>query len=288
MLQNPVQLQAILLELTQGLAFDPAAAALLLHNTSTGGAHLPRALPSTEQESVAAPQAAEAPGCCDPAEKSRPENMLFLSAAVTGAVGQPGSTQEPLLDASLPAQHALSGGLQLPAVVLPRMPGGLKFIATDKAYEAAVRIARVLGHAAAGSGGPADKGVAQLFCPGLQDFAWGRRKTCSSTTLLLLAQGDLSAPRLLCGVASCAGILTWQLQVYLAGSALCLREKGSPPGVTTSSHSKHAGHHDCTSMVPTSSVHDVDSLVLHHMQVHKSMLSSADSWRCCSPPCPWM
>eukprot|EP00891_Asterochloris_glomerata_P002860 jgi/Astpho2/2860/fgenesh1_pg.00050_%23_118_t len=162
-LQNPVQLQVILLELTQGLAFDPAAAALLLHHTSTGGAHLPQALPATEQGSAAAPRAAEAPGCCAPAESSRRGNALALSAAVAGPVDrQPGSAQEPRLDPTLPTQHALPEGLQLPAVELPRMPGGLKFIATGKAYEAAAKVARVLGHAAAGSGGPADKG-AQVY-----------------------------------------------------------------------------------------------------------------------------
>ena len=170
-LQNPVQLQAILWELTQGLTFDPAAAALLLHNTSTGGAHLPRALPAMEPESSAAPEAAEAPGCCAPAESSRPEDGLAPSAAVAGPVdGQPGTAEEPLLGPSLPAQHALSEGLQLPAVVLPRMPAGLKFIATGKAYEAAAKVARVLGHAAAGSGEPAGRGVADLFRPGLRSL----------------------------------------------------------------------------------------------------------------------
>ena len=208
-LQNPVQLQAIMLELTQGLAFDPAAAALLLHNTSTGGAHLPRALPATQQESAAAPQAAEAPGCCAPAESSRPEDVLALSAAVAGPLDrQLGTAQEPLLDASLPAQHALSEGLQLPAVMLPRMPGGLKFIATGKAYEAAARVARALGRAAAGSGGPADNGVVQLSCPGLRGLALCLVTNPQSDLQQRLpppaaAQGDLFAPRLLWCVTSC-------------------------------------------------------------------------------------
>ncbi len=35
-------------------------------------------------------------------------------------------------------------------------------------------------------------------------------------------------------------------------------------------------------------VHDGNSMEAHHMQVHRSMFSSADSWSCCSPPCPLM
>lgn len=204
-LQNPVQLQVILLELTQGLAFDPAAAALLLHHTSTGGAHLPQALPATEQGSAAAPRAAEAPGCCAPAESSRRGNALALSAAVAGPVDrQPGSAQEPRLDPTLPTQHALPEGLQLPAVELPRMPGGLKFIATGKAYEAAAKVARVLGHAAAGSGGPADKGVAHLFRPGcgalLCVSSQPRKVTCSSAVLPLLQRKGTCLPQACCGM----------------------------------------------------------------------------------------
>ena len=138
-------------------AFDRAAAPLLLHSAgaegggSYGGAVLTLmdpASPPAEGQQDAAEGGDELP------HSGTDDGPVVMSAAENGTAGSAASVTESVDtaeagaagDGTPPRAGAMAGAS---AVLLPRLPAGLLYVATPRAYEALARIPRSLGRLAA-------------------------------------------------------------------------------------------------------------------------------------------
>ena len=158
LLANAGHRAALCSALQRCFAFDRAAAPLLLYSAGhEGGGNYSNAnlaLPMSASPSADSRQAASGGSAALPPNGTADAPAIAAAAAENGAVAMHAS-----LEGSADAADASSGaGLypalaasvaSAPAALLPRMPAGLLYVATARAYEALARIPRTIGRLAA-------------------------------------------------------------------------------------------------------------------------------------------